>query len=241
MARGLSQSGMSIFRDCPYAYKLRYFDRVEPMFFDHSILDVGSLVHDAIDDYYKHSYLAEGTANDILIETYDILKKNWDITLLPEQLKKAYICLQSHAIFEYDQIKDGNAVKPLTELKIDKNGFFGYIDYANPQKKLVMDYKTGSRPYVHHNYKAQAYVYKKLYEGKYGGELTHFTFFFLYSNEFRMLKYDSPKMLEIARGVEELKDDIVHATETNNFPKKPRTNGTCKNCLFKYYCRITKM
>jgi len=211
------------------------------MFRDHSILDLGSLVHDAIDSYYKHSYISDGTANDILTETYDILKRNWDMSLLPEQLKKAYICLQSHAIFEYDQIKYGNAVKPLTELKIDKNGFFGYIDYANPQKKLIMDYKTGNHPYLYHNYKAQAYVYKRLYDGKYGGELTHFTFFFLYPNELRTLRYDSPKMLGIAKDVEELKDKVIHATETNDFPKEPRTKQICKNCLFRYYCKITKI
>jgi len=239
--RGLSQSGMSVYRDCPYAYKLKYFNHVKPMFHDQSILDLGAIIHDSIDSYYKIHYLPEGTPEEILMETYDVLTKKWDIsTFLPEQLKKAYVCLQHHAIFENSELKNGRK-KPLSEVKLHHNGFFGFIDYIDPVKKLVIDYKSGKGPYLYYDNKVQAYVYKKLYEGEYNEELKEFSFFFLFSNIFTKVKYDSPAMLKVAEETEELKNNIIEATESKTFPKEPRTKNMCRNCKYNYYCQIEKL
>jgi len=84
----------------------------------------------------------------------------------------------------------------------------------------------------------QAYIYKQLYEGKFGEELTHFYFFFLYPNEWRCVKYDNEKQIKVNQETEELKNNIFDSTQDENFEKKPRTSNGCKYCEYKLYCKI---
>jgi len=238
MPRGISQSGMSIFRDCPYAYKIRYIDGKKPIFFAPQILDIGKFVHDAIDRYYKNYFLTEGTANDVLSHSYGYLRDNWDLSLQPEDLKKGFECLYNHAKWEETNINNGIGTKPLSEVEINGEGFFGIIDYVDIPNKKVIDWKTGRKPYLSQNYRMQAYVYKVLYESKFNEELTHFDFFFLFPNEWRTVKYDSEKQIKVGEEVEQIKTDILNAIQDENFPKEPRTPGKCKSCEYKLYCKI---
>ena len=241
MTRGISQSGLSVFRDCPYAFKLRYVDRCVPMFWDNSVLDVGSYVHDSIDDYYKLHYIPDAASyHEILAETYALLKRRWDRSLSVEQFKQAYLCLENHSKFEFKRLSSGIATKPLTEIEIDSGGFYGFIDYFDIDNKIAMDWKTGKHPSVHYSYKMQALIYKFLIKGKFGIDLTHFDFYFLFPNAFRKVKYGTGVM----KGVE---DDVlklrrkVDDSYRDGFERKPRTSTMCNNCLYKYYCRILKM
>jgi len=210
------------------------------MFWDHSVLDVGSYVHDSLDDYYRLHYLYYGTYDDILAETYSLLKRRWDTSLSVAQLKQAYVCLENHARFEYKRITEGIATKPLTEIEIDSGGYYGFIDYIDLDNKIAMDWKTGKKAGVYYNYKMQAYIYKILIKGKFGLDLTHFKFFFLFPDEFRLLKYGSGAMKGIADDVTKLRKKVDDAYESG-FVKNPRTPSMCNNCLYKYYCRILKM
>ena len=238
MPRGISQSAMSIYRNCPYAYKIRYIDGHKPIFFAPQILDIGKYVHDAIDRYYKNHFLTEGTADDVLAKSYGHLREIWDTTLQPEDLKKGYICLQNHALWEANNINNGIRTQPLSEVQINSEGYFGIIDYIDVPNKKVIDWKTGRKPYLSYIYRMQAHVYKVLYESKFGEKLSYFDFFFLYANDWRRVKYDSDKQIKVGEEVERLKNEILNSIQNQEFAKQPRTDSMCKNCEYKLYCKI---
>jgi len=240
--RGISQSGLGLYRSCPYAYKLKYLHGYKPMFWNFDVLDIGSYVHEAIDKYYKLRFLTEADSpNDVLYETYDLLKQVWDTTLEPEGFKKAYTSLQNHAQFEYNQIKSGIRSKPFTEVKINARGYFGIIDYADMSSMNIIDWKTNRYPTLSYNYRMQAYIYKQLIDEHFNVDLKYFKFFFLFPNKWRTVKYDTPKMNEVANDVEELKSMVSDSYKYDSFEKRPRTKKMCRNCLYKYYCMKMQM
>jgi len=234
MNRGISQSGLSLYRRCPFAYKLHYVDLAEPMFFSQDVLDVGRYVHDAIDEYYRHYYVSEGTVDDILIKSYGALKEQWDLTLPAEQLRKAYDCLLHHAEWEHKNITNGIGTKPFTEVEINGEGLYGFIDYVDLQNHKVIDWKTNRYATLSYEYRMQAHVYRKLFESKFGEKLTHFYFFFLYPNQWRCVKFNDKKQEEVGKEVESLLNDILEC----NFPKQPRTDKGCRTCNYRFYCKI---
>lgn len=236
MRLSLSQSALSIYKHCQYAYKLRYISRCSPVFYDPSILEVGSFVHDAIDGYYRHHYLMHGTADDILAESYAELKKSWDISFLPAQLKQAYTCLQNHSEWEYDNITNGIGTKPLTEQKIGQMGYYGIIDYIDLPNLKVIDWKTGRNPYVTYGYRMQAHIYRILFEAQFNMKLKNFHFYFLFPNEFRTISYEKEKQIKVGKEVEKLKAEVIHSRDIGEFEKNPRTAKGCRNCNFAYYC-----
>jgi len=232
----LSQSALTTFHDCPKAYEF-YKDRVQGMFWDFDPLDIGKYVHKALEDYYKKSFLTKGDADDIVIESYHWLKKTWDVTFPPEYLKKAYTCLENHAQWESNNINNGMNTEPLVEVEITKNGYHGIIDYVDLVKDKVIDWKTNTWPTLSYTYRMQASVYKELYDAKFNRDLTHFYFFFLYSNTWRTVKYNTEKQKEVAEYVRKLKDEVKDCYQDEEFPRKPRTDKMCENCLYKWYCR----
>jgi len=232
---GLSQSALTTFRNCPRAYEF-YKNRAQGMFFDFDVLDIGKYVHKALEKYYKISYLTEGDADDVVIESYHWLKKYWDINFPPEYLKKAYTCLENHAKWESKNINNGMNTKPLTEVETTQNGYHGIIDYVDLPKEMVIDWKTNTWPTLSYEYRMQASVYKELYDGKFKRNLKHFYFFFLYPNEWRTVKYDSEKQIKVKEDVEKLKREVLECFDNGEFPKKPRTDKMCENCLYKWYC-----
>jgi len=238
MQRGISQSGISIFRDCPYAFKLHYVDQREPVFYNFDVLDIGGYVHEAIERYYKNYYLTNGTKDDILNKTYSCLKDIWDTTLLPEYLKKAYDCLENHAKWEENNIKTGIGTKPLTEIAIDSGDYYGLIDYIDLPSNRVIDWKTNKFPVLSYEYRMQAYVYKKLFESKFNEKLSHFYFFFLYPNDWRTVSYEKEKQIEVGKDVEKFLAEIKECYDKEEFEKRPRIRSTCKNCNYRLYCKF---
>jgi len=241
LSRGLSQSALAVYRECPYAYKLHYIDKYQPIFWDPSILDVGSYVHEALDRYYRHHFLVHPQdRDDILIETYDELKDVWDKSLTPEQLNKAYTCLENHADWEYKQTQKGIRTKPLTEIKIGRNGFFGILDYVDLTTDTVIDWKTGKYPSLSYNYRMQAAIYKTLYENNFNRKLRNLSFFFLHGNAWRTVGFGKEKQKKVTFDVYDLKNRIAKSYETGEWPKEPRLKSGCKNCQYNYYCHIIK-
>lgn len=234
----ISQSALTLFEKCPYAYKLKYINKCQRMFFDPSILDMGSYVHDAIDKYYRNGFMTTGTADDILAETYNELKKIWDISFLPEQLKKAYTCLENHAQWEYTNILQEMRTKPFTELKIKRKGYYGIVDYFDLPIRKAVDLKTGANAYISREYRIQAHVYKTVIDDEFNVQLDDFWFFFLYSNQWRRVNYNDEKQRKIAEETEKLKEELIHALETGEFEKKPRLENACKYCDLLYYCKV---
>jgi len=237
MKKGISQSAISIYKECPYAYYLEYNFNRQAMHFNPDVMDTGKLVHDAIDKYYKLYYLTTGTAEDILTESYDVLRRNWDTSLELEELNKGYTCLHHHSLFEYSNIKNG-ITKPLTEIDIYGNGYHGVIDYDDLVNNKAIDWKTGRSVYLSKGYRMQAHVYKELLESEFSQTLDHFYFFFLYPNEWRIVKFDDEKQKKIGEETENLKNDILISWDNDEFPKQPRLESGCRSCAYKYYCMI---
>lgn len=229
---------MNTYRNCPYAYKLHYLDRKKAIFWNPDVLDLGGLIHDVLDVYYKNYYISEGTTDDILNKSYGYLRGIWDTSYPVEYLQKARTCLENHADWEHSNIDGAISTKPLTEVKINTEDYFGIIDYVDLENKKVIDWKTGAKPYLSYTYRMQAYVYKKLYEKQFDEKLSHFYFYFLYPNEWRTVKYDNEKQTKVNEETEKLKNDILNSIQDEVFEKNPRTKSGCKNCGYRLYCKI---
>jgi len=232
--KNISQSQINLFRKCPYAYALRYIYKKEGIWFDPSIIEVGSRVHDAVDRYYRNHLQLNGSVEDIRNKVYEILRSEWDITLPVDYLTKAYTCVCNFAEFEYKNRKGRRGV-PLTEVKIYSNGLMGIVDYLDLNQPKIVDFKTNTKAFVSYDYKMQAAMYKLLVKEEYDIDLTHFTLQFLYPNEIRQIKYDD-KLLSIQRDIEDYVKKIQDAWKNMNFPKEPKTPKTCNSCQYSYYC-----
>ena len=227
---------MGTFRNCPYAWYC-YLNRKDPMFFNHDVLDIGSYVHNAIDRYYKNHFSNERTKEQILIKVYDILKEIWDLTLPPDGLKKAYNCLENFSDWEYQNIIHG-IESPITEIDVYADGFQGIIDYFNVMTETAIDWKTNTYPVLSHGYKMQSIIYKKLIQSKFNIDIKYFRIFFLYPNSWRIVKYEDPKIKEVEKEVNAIQEKMVNCYKSGNFPKEPKTPKQCKNCLYKFYCKV---
>lgn len=234
----ISQSALALYRKCPYAYKLKYLNKCKQIFYDPSILDVGSYVHDAIDKYYKLHFLMDAEVNDILVETYEELQKLWDPSLLPTQLKKAYTCLEHHAQWEHQNLSRGIRTKPFTEQRLKHNNYYGIIDYIDLPHKQVIDWKTGAKAYLSKDYRMQAHIYRVLFEEEFNMKLDYFLFFFLHPNQWRKVKYDDEKQIKVAKETDALQQSLIESLESGNFDKCPKTENACKYCELAYYCQV---
>ena len=180
--KNISQSQINLFRDCPYGYALRYIYKKEGIWFDPSIVEVGSRVHEAIDIYYRNHLLLNGPKEEIRDKVYNILRNQWDTTLSVEYLQKAYTCVCNFADFEYNNRKGRRGV-PLTEVKIYSNGLMGIVDYLDLNKPKIVDFKTNTKAGVGYANKMQAAMYGILVKQEYDIELEDFTLQYLFPNE----------------------------------------------------------
>lgn len=237
----ISQSALGIYRNCPYAYKLKYINKCKQAFFDQSILDVGNYVHQAIDKYYKNDFLLKATAEEILVESYNELKKVWDISLSPKQLLQAYTCLENHAQWEADNLVKYIRTKPFTEQKLKERDYYGIIDYVDLPNLQVIDWKTGRKPYLTKNYRIQAYIYKELFEARFNQKLPYFLFYFVQPDQWRKVDFSTAKQKKIAIETEDMKRKLMDDIESGNFEKKPSSPNMCKYCDLNYYCLVQRL
>jgi len=233
---GISASQLQIFDDCPYKYYLNYIRKLDAIMWDITVFDVGTKVHDTVDMYYRKCYGEKKTYDEILFETYQILRSMWDIYLPASHLKKAYECLENFAKFEENRLKY-DMIKPLTELKVPAKGYYGIIDFYNPATQKAIDWKTGKHPSITRGYRIQAQVYKILVDTKFKTDIEKFYFSFLHSGIMRKVDLKDKKMEPIEDFVREGKEKILKARKTGQFEKKPRTDKMCNWCDYKYYCK----
>lgn len=233
--RAISQSQINLYRSCPYAYKLKYLDNCEPMFYDPEVMYVGKMVHDAIDNYYKHCYSKSNDKHNILSLTYRQLRDNWDTKVSVDYLKKAYQCLQNFTEFEANNNHE-LATKPLTEVKIYANDIMGIVDYIDLQNERFIDWKTNAKAGLGYNYKMQAVMYKKLINHQFNIDIENFDFLFLTPNETKTIKFKYMKLDNIEQDLLTCKEQIKEAWRTLEFPKNPRNDSTCKYCNYRFYC-----
>jgi CRISPR/Cas system-associated exonuclease Cas4 (RecB family) len=237
---GISASQLQRFDDCPYKYYLHYVKKLDAILWDATIFDVGSYVHDTVDSYYKTCFGENKTYNEVLYDSYHILKGMWDRFLPPEHFKRAYDCLENFAKFEINRLK-ADMIKPLTEIKVPAKGYYGIIDFYNPATQKAIDWKTGKNAYLSRSYKIQSVVYKILLDNKFKIDLEKFHFMFLQSGIPRKVELKSKKMDEIFDFVNEGREKILEAKKEESFDKKPRTDKMCDWCEYSYYCKRLKI
>ena len=229
----ISQSQINLYRKCPYAYYLRYALKKESIFWNPTLFEVGSRVHDAIDVYYKNHYVSDATEEEVLNKVYGALRREWDVTLPAELLKKAYTCLCNFSSFEAHNNSKGRT-KPFNECKIYVDDMMGIIDYVDLNSKTLVDFKTNGRAGLGYSYKMQAVMYRMLAKSKFNIDVDYFKFFFLYPNEWRTVKFGDGTT-EVAEEMIDYKNKIKESWETGVFPKAPRTKS-CGSCEYKFYC-----
>jgi len=230
----ISQSQINLFRQCPYAYALRYIHKKEAIMWDPSIVEVGSRVHQAIEDYYKCSIIGKNKEG-IFEKVYQILRNDWDTTLPASFLKKAYVCLEHFAEFEMNNINKGREVLPMSEVDIRCNGLRGIIDYLDLSNNKLIDFKTNTRAGIGYANKMQAVMYGILVKEKFNYDIPYFTLQFLYPGETRIIKYDS-KLDKVREQLYDYVEQIQESWRRQHFPKLPRTKSTCNNCNYRFYC-----
>jgi len=234
ITNGISQSQIGIYRDCPYAYYLKYVKGYQPMMFTTEHLDVGKYIHDAIDIYYKNLYVDNGVIpNDIFKSVYSVLREIWDTTLLPEHLKKAYVCLQNFAIWDFENIQE-EGTEPITEENYKYDGFRAKVDYFRESPLKLGDFKSGTYPTVNYMYKIQAAIYLYVLRNKLEIDIDKFTDWFLYPNVSKDVNWKD--LQEILQTAKDYRDKITDSFKTMDFPKQPRTKSTCRYCDYRYYC-----
>jgi len=233
---GISATQLQIYDDCPYKYYLSYIKSLDAMMYDITVFDVGTQVHDAIDEYYRKYFNPKASKEFILYEVYGILKKNWDNFLAPEKLKYAYDCIVNFSDFEFNRLQK-DTYKPLTELKIGADGYYGIVDFFNPANKKAIDWKTGKNAYLSRSYRIQSVVYKILLDKEFKTDLEVFNFRFLRQNVPIKVDLKSKKMEEIFDFVSEGKNNIIKSRKNGEWEKNPRTNKMCRWCDFRFYCK----
>jgi len=231
--RPVSQSRLSVFRECPFRYKLSSIDKLDGIYFSATAMEIGGYVHDALENYYKHNFVYGSSQNDILYYSYNNLKNVWDTTFTTEDFTKAYKCLCNHADW---QTSYKPKMHPAAEDDIYSKKWHGIIDFFDTE--MAIDWKTNKCASLSYAYRMQAQIYKWLIESKYNINLKHFHFFFLYPNEWRTVAFDKKKQQEVANDTINLWDAMQSCYDNDEFPKSPRTKSGCNGCPYNFYCKV---
>ena len=231
--RPVSQSAIGLFRECPKRYWFGYLTDFEPIFFSKNAMDVGKYVHNAIEDYYRKCFVFGASQDEILYDSYNLLKQHWDTSLTTQDYIKAYTSLENHAKWKagyklYEQ--------PIVEDDIYSPKWHGIVDFRCGIKAI--DWKTNKYASLSYNYRMQAQIYKWIIEHRYPIKLTHFDFFFLYPNEWRTVAFNKKKQQKVAHDLINLWNAMQECYDDDEFPKQPRIRSACGGCPYRFYCQV---
>lgn len=214
----ISPTKLKWFGKCPYAFKLKYIEKIEPIYPDPDIFKVGFLVHDTIHEYYGIGPSIENI-NDIVLTTF---YRKWDYSLPYGKFADAIDYLKHFIDFETLRRKKED-VFPESELEVEANGYYGILDFYMRPRKTIIDFKTGKKPKERKSYDYQAVVYSSLVPTE---NIVYF--YYLGPNEIIGTKITEDLVTEVT----ELKNAVVSALNKKEFP----STGTCNYCEFKHCC-----
>lgn len=226
----MSASGIKKFADCPKQWWFRYASDVDPSEADTRYLDLGSAVHETIEDALKareaglnpttkveSQYDVNAAANGV---TDDL----WDDGL--EYVHTAVGMVQR----ENPDIRDIEAEQEFDVERPDLDETFrAKIDVATESE--IWDWKTGSiRDDTPKKEKIQGAVYMAAYRVKYGEPPSKVKFIYLKENEIR--KFDPSD--DVWEGMMSQAKALAAAKRENQFPARP--GDQCHWCDYELYC-----
>lgn len=156
-----SPSSLNTFEQCPYKYKLKYIDKIDPIIKDTIESFLGRMVHQTLEKLYTDlQYKKTNNLKDLLTFLHQKWYENWNDEILivkKQYTMKNYFSLAQQYITEYYK-----TYKPFTQHKtiaIENHIIFpldqkkeykiqGYIDRLSEKKPgnyQIHDYKTSSR------------------------------------------------------------------------------------------------
>jgi putative RecB family exonuclease len=231
----VSASGINLYLQCPYAFKLKYIDKVEIQQPDTTALITGKLVHKCLELYFKdkmnngETYLKPTDYMKHAIEDF----KHINPLILDEAIEEA-----DHYLTLYN-----NVAKTLTpegaeeyfEMELSSGIILrGYIDLIarEGKKRMLIDFKT-TRTTVKDN--AKYTLQLSLYS------LTH-------KADAYYLHYLTPTHIQI-KEIKPLDKLILHNIINNveksvlneNFPPTGVVNEACSSCLYRKVCQYASI
>lgn len=216
--KDISPAKLKWFDKCPYAFKLKYIEKIEPVYFDPNVFKVGSIVHDTIHEYYMVRPAIDAAREYIL----SVLYRKWDYSLEYSKFADAIQYIKHFIDFELIRRKNED-VFPASEVEISRNGYYGIIDFLMEDRKLVIDFKTGKKPRERKSYSFQAVVYNWLSCAD-----DEVFFYYLGPNEIIGIKVTQ----ELIDEVLQLSKGIQDAFIKREFPAL----GSCSGCEYKHCC-----
>ena len=217
----ISYAKIKWFTKCPWAFRLKYLERVQPIYYDPDIFKVGSIVHDTINEYYMIAP-KKPLIYDTLMYTYF---RRFDHSLGFDRFAAGKECIIHFSDFEKLR-REKNDEFPESEIVVSDDNLYGIIDalFKSPTAdNTVIDFKTGKKARINSSYKQQAVIYDIL-----SGCPGRVYFYFLYDNVIlEQVVTDSMR-----KEIYNLRDQILAAVENKDFP--PSTS--CKRCEFRHCC-----
>lgn len=234
----VSHSRLSVYRQCPYRYMLRYIDEVKPFPDTADPANarlIGTALHTGIEKDVK-------TAIQEYYMSYPIITDRH----VAEAMKLECRINQCKAL-----LPDGEH-----EVEISLPDFQGYIDLLVPVSENIYDlydfkYSNGRERYLEGD---QLHIYKAKYEEANPGKIIR-NLYFLFSpksfirqkktetlREFRArlaetLKESTPELVKVdydQSKVDSFNTEAIHLDTTSDFPKHP--GRLCDWCEYKKFC-----
>lgn len=234
-----SYSRVSTFSNCPFQYKCKYVDRLEPIkdYDADNALIIGTAMHNAIEgiinwekEYLSNLYVSSDKSEDEIIK----------IEVLSQ---KAREWLNSHfKSLEFER-----------EIKTP-DGYIGYIDCIaidDDNRKWILDFKYSNSEYYLKS--PQIHIYKYIVEKFYGEKIDNIAYYMIPKSKIRQKKDETPeqfksrlwttisdldiKVYKVRYEPEKVADffeAVAKMKSAKEFPKK--CNNLCDFCDYKKLC-----
>jgi len=230
----ISASGINLYLQCPYAFKIKYVDKVD-VAFENPYVITGKLVHRALELFFNEKMKDK----DTLTTPADFLK-----IALEDYAHMNALQLEDciHEAKHYLDIYTPLAVtlNPVSteqyfELKLDEDFTLrGYVDLVvkEGKKHHLIDFKT-TRGQIKDNvkYTLQLSIY----------HLAH-------SVDAYYLHYITPTHVEVKQvepigkeEVHEIIENVKVSVYSNCFPPSGMVNNGCGNCNYRKHCKFAKI
>jgi putative RecB family exonuclease len=245
-----SHSRLSTFEQCPYKYKLRYLDNIDPIIPDTIETFLGSIVHQTLEKLYNDlQYCHKNTLEEILDYLYHLWYDNWndDILIVKQQYDmQNYLSLATKYLTEYyktyepfDETRTiATEERIIIDLDEDKHyklqGYIDRIAEKEPGYYEIHDYKTNSRLPSQKQLDAdrQLALYAFGLKNQYPDvrDITLIWHYLKFNKEMHSKRS--------ADQLEKLKSEVISLIETiektTNFSRKP--SALCHWCEYKPIC-----